>query len=241
MRASDARAAFTLVELAIVLVILGLLVGAVVTGQNLIRNAELRSVVTEFQTYKTAIRTFQDTYLALPGDIQHTLASRLGFTARSGGLGAGNGDGHLTVNAAPDNLQPTRIAWGEPVLFWSDLAQAGLIEGSYAGTKNQVYNITSGFITASTWVEGGFPFDVDEAWNMDTKIDDGLPLSGKVVTQYLSVSNAPLWMNLNRDADLETVSTSPSSTSCIDNGGSSGAEFNYTLNSSGGCHLSFRF
>ena len=63
------RAAFSLVELSIVLVILGLLTGGILTGQNLIRAAELRSVVTEFQTYQTAVMTFRDKYFALPGDM----------------------------------------------------------------------------------------------------------------------------------------------------------------------------
>ena len=50
--------AFSLVELSIVLVILGLLTGGILAGQNLIRAAELRSVITEFKTYQTAVMTF---------------------------------------------------------------------------------------------------------------------------------------------------------------------------------------
>ncbi|MBY6117485.1 prepilin-type N-terminal cleavage/methylation domain-containing protein [Mameliella alba] len=63
------RSGFSLVELSIVLVILGLLIGGVLTGQNLIRAAELRSVMTEFKTYQTAVMTFRDKYFALPRDM----------------------------------------------------------------------------------------------------------------------------------------------------------------------------
>ncbi|MFZ4541879.1 MAG: type II secretion system protein [Rickettsiales bacterium] len=55
--------AFSLVELSIVLVILGLLVGGILSGQALIRASELRSVSTEQQRYFTAIQTFRDKYL----------------------------------------------------------------------------------------------------------------------------------------------------------------------------------
>lgn len=61
--------AFSLVELSIVLVILGLLTGGILAGQNLIRAAELRSVTTQLQQYQTALQTFRNKYFALPGDM----------------------------------------------------------------------------------------------------------------------------------------------------------------------------
>jgi prepilin-type N-terminal cleavage/methylation domain-containing protein len=64
------KAAFSLVELSIVLVILGLLTGGILTGQNLIRAAELRAVVTEFNRYQTAVRTFEDKYSPFPETCQ---------------------------------------------------------------------------------------------------------------------------------------------------------------------------
>ena len=65
------KKAFSLVELSIVLVILGLLVGGILTGQSLIRAAELRSVTTEFSQYQTAVMTFRDKYFAIPGDMKN--------------------------------------------------------------------------------------------------------------------------------------------------------------------------
>lgn len=60
---------FSLVELSIVLVILGLLTGGILAGQSLIRASELRSVSTELQRYSSAIYSFRDQYMALPGDM----------------------------------------------------------------------------------------------------------------------------------------------------------------------------
>ena len=64
---------FSLVELSIVLVILGLLIGGILTGQSLIRAAELRSVTTQYQGYVTAVNTFRDKYFALPGDMPNAI------------------------------------------------------------------------------------------------------------------------------------------------------------------------
>lgn len=59
--------AFSLVELSIVLVILGLLTGGILAGQSLIRAAELRAVSTEYSRYITATQSFRDKYFAVPG------------------------------------------------------------------------------------------------------------------------------------------------------------------------------
>jgi prepilin-type N-terminal cleavage/methylation domain-containing protein len=58
--------AFSLVELSIVLVILGLLVGGVLSGQSLIRAAALRSVTNDYSRYSAAVNTFKDKYFPAP-------------------------------------------------------------------------------------------------------------------------------------------------------------------------------
>jgi prepilin-type N-terminal cleavage/methylation domain-containing protein len=68
------RNGFSLVELSIVLVILGLLVGGVLSGQNLIRASELRKYITLQNQYRTAISAFRDKYFALPGDMTNATA-----------------------------------------------------------------------------------------------------------------------------------------------------------------------
>ena len=63
--------AFSLVELSIVLVILGLLVGTVLTGKSLIRASELRSVVSQFQAFHAAHNAFKDKYFSIAGDMNN--------------------------------------------------------------------------------------------------------------------------------------------------------------------------
>jgi prepilin-type N-terminal cleavage/methylation domain-containing protein len=129
------RTGFSLVELSIVLVILGLLTGGILTGQNLIRAAELRAVVTEYQQYKAALHTFQDKYFALPGDMTNATAfwgdnasacADAAVADGSPGTCNGNGDGLVTEAAAANSP-------GEAFGFWVQLSLAGMVEGSYTG------------------------------------------------------------------------------------------------------------
>tara|TARA_B100001179_G_scaffold220124_1_gene194355 strand:+ start:272 stop:1042 length:771 start_codon:yes stop_codon:yes gene_type:complete len=127
---------FSLVELSIVLVILGLLTGGILTGQSLIRAAELRGIVADHQKIIAAIKTFQGKYFALPGDMNN--ATAFWGAAKSGGgcdtttAGTGtqtcNGDGNGTI-ANPAGAGQ----YGEIYTFWQHLANAGLLEGSYTG------------------------------------------------------------------------------------------------------------
>ena len=133
-----ARSGFSLVELSIVLVILGLLTGGILTGQNLIRAAELRSVTTQLNQYQTSVGTFRDKYFALPGDMtnatdfwgaEHTTPSTCVVTASTGKETCnGNGDGNLSGGVVPSNTH-------EAFRFWQHLANAGLIEGTYSGVQ----------------------------------------------------------------------------------------------------------
>lgn len=127
---------FSLVELSIVLVILGLLTGGILTGQNLIRAAELRSVATEYQKNTTAIHAFRDKYFALPGDMNNatnfwgaahaTPATCLTTVGTGTQTCNGNGDGNISISAAASQR-------GETFAAWVHLANAGLIEGTYSG------------------------------------------------------------------------------------------------------------
>ena len=119
---------FSLVELSIVLVILGLLTGGILAGKSLIRAAELRAVTSEYSRYATAIRTFRDKYFAIPGDFSNAIA----FWGEDPNCNshAAPFTGTLTCNGGGDGLiHATR----ENFNFWRHLANAGLIEGSYSG------------------------------------------------------------------------------------------------------------
>lgn len=227
--------AFSLVELSIVLVILGLLVGGVLAGQSLIRAAELRAVSTEYSRWITATQTFKDKYFALPGDMAN--ATQFWGPLDSGnGIGSDcrgessstltcNGDGNGRIESHTVSTAQTYEAY----LFWSHLKNAGLIEGSFSGsiasTTNSVCVNTSGSVPGCNvpasklrtgmWqayyygsISGNiYMFDGnydnvfqltvgpgfglgnpigglmrgDELWNIDTKVDDGKPGTGRLV------------------------------------------------------------
>ena len=121
----SAQAGFTLVELSIVLVIIGLIVGGVLAGQDMIRAAEIRSTISQIEKYNTAVNTFRDKYGNIPGDILSSDATRFGFTARSGA--ANRGDGDRQVEAVGSGL----LLGNETVLFWRDLSQVALIDNGF--------------------------------------------------------------------------------------------------------------
>lgn len=116
---------FSLVELSIVLVILGLLTGGILTGQSLIRASELRSITTEYNRYIAAAQTFRDKYFALPGDMAnatafwgaaHATPATCKTTASSSALTCnGNADGFIQGVVATSN---------ESFRFWQHLANA---------------------------------------------------------------------------------------------------------------------
>ena len=120
---------FTLVELSIVLVIIGLIIGGVLVGQDMIKAAEIRSTVSQIQEYDTAANTFRDKYEYVPGDVAGAKATILGLTARSGAIGRGDGNG-LIQAAAASGAASIYLGY-ETALYWRDLNQMSLVAGSF--------------------------------------------------------------------------------------------------------------
>jgi len=218
--------AFSLVELSIVLVILGLLTGGILGGQALIRAAQLRAVSVEHGRWQTSVHTFRDKYFQLPGDMPNATAffraadSSTGVTLTcrdnliaSAANGTCNGDG----NGRLDFPGGTINEWS---LFWNHLANAGLIEGVYllpvAGGQtpelgrdsprsklgssgwNACYTNHGNYgrgdanmftLGKAGWTTGpcglGMASDLTptEAWNIDTKMDDGQAGNGMVTAE----------------------------------------------------------
>lgn len=131
---------FTLIEMSIVLVIIGLIVGGILMGQSLIAAATVRAQVTQIEQFNSAVNTFYGKYGALPGDMPPSLVATFGFTAgaaRSGSPGDGDNNGELdgAFGVGPNHV----YSWdqqGENVYFWEDLSiNSNLIAvNSYAAT-----------------------------------------------------------------------------------------------------------
>ena len=140
------KSGFSLVELSIVLVIIGMLVGGVLVGQDMIRAAETRSIFTDKDRIQTAVNLFQQKYMGLPGDLTNATEfwGNMPYTCSSGdpptppfqnlggtGTETCNGDGDGKIENAGGNA--------ENMLIWQHLSNAGLIEGKYIGHWSGVF------------------------------------------------------------------------------------------------------
>ncbi len=122
---------FTLIELSIVIVIIGLLVGGILVGRDLIRASEIRAQISQIEEFKTATNTFKVKYGYLPGDMPPSQASQLGFFTFTG---AKAGQGCTATGKAFGNGDGIINSSNEYYPFWSHLSDSKLIKGSYGGT-----------------------------------------------------------------------------------------------------------
>lgn len=132
------QAGFTLVELAIVLVIIGLIIGGVLVGQDLIKAATIRSAVGDVEKFNAGATTFRGKYNGLPGDLTAARAVEFNLspaTTNNSTGATGYRDGNGVIEAGAANLA---IIGGETALFWQDLGAAGLIAGTYPGVSTTV-------------------------------------------------------------------------------------------------------
>lgn len=277
------KTGFTLIEMSIVLVIIGLIAGGILAGQDLINAAAIRAQIAQIEKYNTAVRTFQDKYGGLPGDLRLNLANQFGFWTSScdGTMGMRDGNGFV------DGYYPGSyiLQYTEVSLFWADLSQAGLIEGTfpnsggtysnaYCGRPNANLTLTSGsnyigaFFPTAKIGQGNFIYVYDgqlpadsccggndwyglsavtsvltnggtssnttlsvmQAYNIDKKIDDGIPNTGAVQANYLSA-----WFVGQANAQA-----SDSTTSCYNN---TTNKYSTSINGGNGrnCAISFKF
>ncbi len=186
---------FTLVEIAIVLVIIGLLLGGILKGQELIISARVRNMADQSSGVQAAYYGFVDRYRKIPGDMKkETVCSTLGSVALPNckDIG-GNGDGRI-------------VDYPEASAVWAHLAAAGFIQGSYnsitstaandpayvAGThaptnvfggrlilhRGTGYHSNTATATDRLHLVLGRNAPVGVAKELDTKLDDGMPDRG---------------------------------------------------------------
>lgn len=130
---SPPRHGFTLIELSLVLVMLGLLVGGVLVGRDLIKVSEIRAQISQIEEFKAAVNTFKVKYGYLPGDMPPSQASQLGFFTLTGAF-AGKGCGSNAYGNNDGMINSTN----ELYVFWSHLSDAKLLKGNYGGTAGSL-------------------------------------------------------------------------------------------------------
>ena len=192
---------FTLVEIAIVLVIIGLLLGGILKGQEMITQAKIKNAVADFSGISAAYYGYQDRYRAIPGDDPNA-------ATRWSGATAGNGDGVVSGgyngNAGNGATTPC-VATVESCSWWDHLRRAGFVAGNGVA---QPFNAFTGLLGVETGngatppvaALGGFAGLIVCSANIpdkvaiaiDTQMDDGLIATGTVRGQLQTGPNPPI-------------------------------------------------
>ena len=176
---------FTLIEIAIVLVIIGLLLGGIIKGQELLTAARVRNIVQQQEHYRTAFYAFQQRYLNPPGDYARATANIKDVAAVCGPNADGNGNGNNRVEAAGS----------EHTLAWEHMSKAGFLNVVYtcattvaAGTSplnryEQPLELVfddqyAGTATARHNLKTGARIPSNLLAEVDRKIDDGTATTG---------------------------------------------------------------
>ncbi|HXU93104.1 MAG TPA: prepilin-type N-terminal cleavage/methylation domain-containing protein [Gallionella sp.] len=176
------QSGFTLIEIAIVLVIIGLLLGGVLKGQELINSAKVKNLATDFKNVPVFIYGYQDKFKALPGDDSRA-------TTHVNATTNGNGNGIIEGN--------WNAASGESFDFWQHVRLAGLAPGPTSTTaadyipknavggnigvtnssaaNNPITGLKGSYIVCSNALAGKF------AKQLDTTLDDGNTATGSMM------------------------------------------------------------
>jgi prepilin-type N-terminal cleavage/methylation domain-containing protein len=147
------QSGFTLVEIAIVLVIIGLLLGGILKGQELINSAKVKNLANDFRTIPTYIYGYQDKFKALPGDDKNAST----HLQNPGGLTINNGDGNGVIGGT---IFTSGAPTGEALEFWQHVRLANLAAGpndqanaNYVPT-NAVGGVISVNSASTPWISG---------------------------------------------------------------------------------------
>lgn len=198
---------FSLVELSVVLVILGLLTGGILGGQNMIHSAKLRSIHSDVSSFKIAVAAFEESYMDKPGDLE--LAKRYWpDDSQFSGFATENGDGNGMIAG-------TGPTGDESAFAWQHLSLSGLVPGNFNGDTFAEPGISvpaskfgsAGYFIAHTFQDpivipihsytghfitigevymasiGSSVLSGPDAYSLDAKFDDGQPHTGSILAQ----------------------------------------------------------
>jgi prepilin-type N-terminal cleavage/methylation domain-containing protein len=201
---------FTLVEIAIVLVIVGLLIGGVLKGQEMITNAKLKRIESDNAGIAAAMFSYQDRYLQLPGDDSAATGRFSVYDPADNADGAGDG----TIGEGDDWATPVDTVWTdqdqETLKFFAHLRAAGLVPGDakdstrptnayggQIGIQGGALGI-SGHVIIFGAIEGSI------AKILEARLDNNLPQSGHVQAELTSGSmDAATISSLTKYEDAE--------------------------------------
>jgi len=189
-RGRTGQAAFSLAEMAVAVLVVGLLIGAVLTSQALIVQAQIKDTVQGFNRALASVHAYGDRYAAAPGDDAHAAARWVG------GAKNGTGDGYLSgafqdMPPAGDPMTGLTVdaAEGETLNFWWHLRLAGFVQLS-PGVSNPAMPPPNGFggivgvqqsglgLPTLIVCQSSLPDRVTAG--VESQLDDGNPTSGQM-------------------------------------------------------------
>ena len=224
----------TLVEIAIVLVIIGLLLGGILKGQELINNAKVRSIADRQNSIKAAWFSFIDRYQALPGDYlqaqQNVPGAGPALPVNIGGAGDGFGDGTIIDTESPYAMQHLTGAGYLrcPQCTWAPAAAAGVAPSAANSLQNQyggvmaifvdgaslgTANATDTYVPATAGnrrprlgIHTGSNIPSNIISEVDRKLDDGSPETGDLrASDYSTTALKPAVNCLDSDIDADAI------------------------------------
>ena len=207
------QSGFTLVEIAIVLVIIGLLLGGVLKGQELINSAKAKSYAQDFRTIQAGLYGFQDRFKGIPGDLAGAATKITSATLASTPVASPVGNGN--IGGFWDSATPT----DESCLAWQHMRLAGFLAGSTTVncTTGDAYvqiNADGGRIGISSTMQMTLPTAMTGSYNicstgvlgkiakqLDTQLDDGNTATGSFRVALITAPTTALATALVLDAD----------------------------------------
>ena len=163
---------FTLVEIAIVLTIIGLLIGGVLKGIELVDDAKVTSTIANMQASQAAMQTFWSTYKAIPGDMQKATTKIPGCNEVDNFCTNGNGNNYIhgldSIRTNLSSIGPTDTSSSrEKWLFWKHLALAGFISNVVVndeGTTKGLPTSDIGGVMSIGYSNGSFDCNIGDSY-----------------------------------------------------------------------------
>lgn len=153
-RRAQLAAGFTLVELAIVMLVIGILIAGTLQAQTMMRNSRLKATIAQVQAYDAAVKTFFNTYQFLPGDSPAATSILPNCTTANN---CKNGNGDRFIGPIPSSAVNCigSDGGGEPALAWNHMALADLVGGLNLSVDPSTQG-TIGVTHPAAPINGGF-------------------------------------------------------------------------------------